>query len=107
MAYADLGRTYQILAQQDRMDATLCRAFAFRDHTGERATLDISSAYYQFVTNQPGEAIQVCQLWAQTFQPTPDSRVEYALLGHYGPIRGGISDRQWNWAPASPNSTPG
>jgi hypothetical protein len=74
-------------AQQDHMDAALRRAFAFRNHTGERAKLDISSAYYQSVTNQPGEAIQVCQVWAQThphdFTPHRILGFEYALLGHY------------------------
>jgi DNA-binding winged helix-turn-helix (wHTH) protein/Flp pilus assembly protein TadD len=85
IAYANLGRAYQIVGPADRMDEALRKAFALRNRTSEREKFDISSVYYQFVTHQTDGAIQNCELWAQTypldFTPHRILGYEYAELG--------------------------
>jgi DNA-binding winged helix-turn-helix (wHTH) protein/tetratricopeptide (TPR) repeat protein len=85
IAYANLGRSYEIVGPADRMDEALRKAFALRNRTSEREKFDISSVYYQFVTNQTDEAIQNCELWAQTypldFTPHRILGFEYGVLG--------------------------
>jgi DNA-binding winged helix-turn-helix (wHTH) protein/tetratricopeptide (TPR) repeat protein len=87
VAHADLGRAYQNLRQRDRMEEALRKAFALRTRTSEREKLDISSVYYQFVTNQVEEAVQTCELWAQIypldFTPHRILGYENAVLGRY------------------------
>ncbi len=79
IAYANVGRAYQILGQQDRMDEALRKSFALRNRTSEREKFEISAGYYQFVTNQVEEAIQTCELWAQTY---PRDFTPHRILGY-------------------------
>jgi tetratricopeptide (TPR) repeat protein len=87
MAYANLGRAYQILGQGERSEEALRKAFALRNHTSDREKFDISAGYYQFVTYQIDEAIQICELWAQTyprdFTPHRILGFEKAVLGRF------------------------
>lgn len=87
IAYANLGRAYQNMRLHDRMVEALRKAFALRNRTSEREKLDISAVYYQFVTFQLEEAIQTCELWAQTypldFTPHRILGYEYAALGRH------------------------
>jgi Flp pilus assembly protein TadD len=87
MAYANLGRTYQVLGQGERMEAALRKAFALRDRTSEREKYDISAGYYQFITRQVEQAIQTCELWAQIypldFTPHRILGFENAVLGRW------------------------
>jgi tetratricopeptide (TPR) repeat protein len=85
IAYANLGRAYQVMGPSGREAEALRKAFELRNRTSEREKFDISSVYYQFVTNQPGEAIENCELWAQTypldFTPHRILGFEYGVLG--------------------------
>ena len=87
IAYANLGRAHENLRQKEPMEEALRKAFALRGRTSEREKYDISAGYYQFVTNQPDESIQMCELWAQIypvdFTPHRILGYEYAVLGRW------------------------
>ncbi len=85
VAYANLGRAYQNLRQHDHMEDALRKAFVLRNRTCERERFDISSVYYQFVTNQVEEAIQTCELWAQTY---PLDFTPHRILGYENQVLG-------------------
>jgi len=78
IAYANLGRAYQVLGQHQHMTEALTRAFALRNRTSERENFDISSGYYQFIVNQADETIQNCELWAQIY---PRDFTPHRILG--------------------------
>jgi tetratricopeptide (TPR) repeat protein len=78
MAYANLGRSYEVLRQNDAMKAALKKAFALRHRTSQRENLDISSVYYQFVTQDIDKDIEVCELWKQTY---PQDFTPHRILG--------------------------
>jgi DNA-binding winged helix-turn-helix (wHTH) protein/Flp pilus assembly protein TadD len=87
MAYANLGRAYQVLGQATLCDEAIRKAFALRNRVSERERFDISAAYYQFETLQTDQTIQNCELWAQTyprdFTPHRILGFENAVLGKY------------------------
>jgi eukaryotic-like serine/threonine-protein kinase len=87
MAYAYLGHAYQVQGQQGRAADPLSRAFALRNRASERERFDILAGYYQFVTYQTDETIQICELWALTyprdFTPHRILGFENAVLGNY------------------------
>jgi serine/threonine protein kinase/Tfp pilus assembly protein PilF len=87
MAYANLGRAYQVLGKYDLMFAELRKAFELRNRASQREYFDISAVYYQFVTEQTEKTIEVCELWAQTypadFTPHRILGFEYANKGRW------------------------
>ena len=87
MAYANLGRAYQVIGEVSLSDDAIRKAFALRNRASEREKFDISSAYHQFVTIEADEAIRNCEVWEQTyprdFTPHRILGFEYALLGKY------------------------
>ena len=87
MAYANMGRAYQVLRQHDLMFAALRKAFDLRNRASQREYFDISSVYYQFVTMEADQTIEVCELWAQTyptdFTPHRILGFEYANFGRW------------------------
>jgi len=85
LAYANLGRSYQVLGQGERMEAALRKAFALRDRTSEREKYDISAGYYQFITVQVEQTIQNCELWAQTY---PLDFTPHRILGFENGVLG-------------------
>jgi DNA-binding winged helix-turn-helix (wHTH) protein/tetratricopeptide (TPR) repeat protein len=78
IAYANMGRAYQNVRQHERMEDALRKAFELRNRTSERERLDISAVYYQFVTKQSDETIQICELWARTY---PFDFTPHRILG--------------------------
>jgi serine/threonine protein kinase/tetratricopeptide (TPR) repeat protein len=78
MAYANLGRAYQVLRRPDLMAEALRKAFALRDRASQRENFDISAVYYQFVTEEAYKTIDVCELWAQTY---PRDFTPHRILG--------------------------
>ena len=62
MAYANLGRAYQVLGKGEPMTAALRKAYAMRDRASEREKFDIVAVYHQFVTLQIGETVRNCEL---------------------------------------------
>src|SRR5215469_566699 len=87
MAYAYLGHSYQVQLQVERAVEPLRKAFALRSRASEREKFDILAGYYQFVTLQTDETIQICELWARTyprdFTPHRILGFENAVLGKY------------------------
>ena len=78
MAHAYLGHAYQVLRQDDRAIDPFREAFARRNRASEREKFDISASYYQFVTFQTDETIQICELWALTY---PRDFTPHRILG--------------------------
>lgn len=87
IAYANLGRSYQVLGESEHMAAALRQAYTLRDHASERERFDIVAVYHQFVTTRLGESIKNCELWAQSyprdFTPHRMLGYEYGVLGRY------------------------
>lgn len=87
MAYANLGRAYQVLRMHDAMGDSLRKAFELRNRASQREYFDISAAYYQFVLMEIDKTVEVCELWAQTypsdFTPHRILGFEYATLGRW------------------------
>jgi serine/threonine protein kinase/Tfp pilus assembly protein PilF len=87
MAYANLGRSYEVLGRGDLMDEALRKAFALRSRASQRENFDISTVYYQFITHQTDQVIDVCELWEQSYSRdfTPHRILGYesAVLGRW------------------------
>ena len=85
IAYAYLGLADQIMGPKNRMEEAFRKAFELRHRTSEREKFEISARYYQFVTDQPDEAIQNCELWAQTY---PLDSLPHRILGYENGVLG-------------------
>lgn len=87
IAYANLGRSYQVLGKSEQMAAALRQAYALRDRATERERFDIVAVYHQFVTTRLDESIKNCELWEQSyprdFTPHRMLGYEYGVLGRY------------------------
>jgi tetratricopeptide (TPR) repeat protein len=78
MSYSYLGHAYHMLGQGARGDEALRKAFTLRNRASEREKFNITAGFYQFVTFQTDEAIQNCELWAQTY---PRDFMAHSILG--------------------------
>ena len=87
MAYIRMGTAYSDLNQPTRARMAISKAYTLRDHVSERERFYIDSHYYDTVTGQEDKAIEVYQLWEQTYphDPTPfvDLGVIYGALGDH------------------------
>ncbi len=87
MAYANLGRAYQVLGQYQPSKDAISRAYALRDRVTEREKFDIVAVYHQMVSFRTDLAIQNCELWEQSypreFTPHRILGFENAVLGKY------------------------
>jgi tetratricopeptide (TPR) repeat protein len=87
MAYARLGVMYRNIGQPAQASAYITKAFALREHAGERDKLYITSTYYLFVTGEQEKAIQTYTLWEQSYPrdwlPYFNQAVAYANVGQY------------------------
>ena len=79
MAYANLGRAYEVVGEGQLMDEALRKAFTLRNRASQRENYDISTVYYQFITHETDQTIQVCELWAQTY---PRDFTPHRILGY-------------------------
>lgn len=79
MAYANLGRAYEVIGEGPLMDEALRKAFTLRNRASQRENYDISTVYYQFITHETDQTIQVCELWAQTY---PRDFTPHRILGY-------------------------
>jgi eukaryotic-like serine/threonine-protein kinase len=81
-AYANLGRSHQILGDEVAAQTAIRKAYALRDRASKREKLDISAVYFQMATGQIDHCIQTCELWKQIY---PRDFVPYRILGfEYG-----------------------
>ena len=87
MAYAALGITYGTAREYDLAAQFSQRAFELRDRVSEREKFYISVRYYMDVLDNGDRAIEVLELWKQTyprdFVPRTNLAARYAAIGRY------------------------
>jgi serine/threonine protein kinase/Flp pilus assembly protein TadD len=87
-AYEALGISYSNLREPGLATENLQKSFDLRDRVSEREKFRISSSYYLLATGELEKAIQVYELWAQTYprnsEPLGNLGVDYTYLGQYG-----------------------
>ncbi len=87
MAYAVLGQVESNLGEKSVASEYTKKAYDLRDRASELEKFYIESHYYENVTSDSEQAIQVYLLWAQTYPqdsiPHNNLAVSYALLGQW------------------------
>ena len=87
MAYAALGISYVTAREYDLAAESSQRAFELRDRVSERERFYISLRYYMDVLDAGDRAIEVLQLWKQTyardFVPHTNLSARYGAIGRY------------------------
>ena len=87
VAYASLGLVYGNLGQASLAEENIKKAYALRDRVSEREKYRISALYYNNVTGEMEQAIQVYELWAKSYPqdsvPPGNLGVIYTNLGQY------------------------
>src|SRR5215469_1949684 len=78
MAYARLGNAYNNQGDVELASRSTTRAFELRDRVSDRERFYIDSHYYDVVTGDLVKAVQVYELWQQTY---PRDVVPYSNLG--------------------------
>ncbi|MGH9685625.1 MAG: protein kinase domain-containing protein [Candidatus Acidiferrales bacterium] len=86
-AYEALGISYSNLREPGLATSNLQKAYDLRDRVSEREKFRISASYYLLATGELEKAIQVYELWAQTYprnsEPFGNLGVDYTYLGQY------------------------
>jgi DNA-binding winged helix-turn-helix (wHTH) protein/tetratricopeptide (TPR) repeat protein len=87
MAHAALGITYGTAKESDLAAQFSKRAFELRDRVSEREKFYISLRYYMDVLDDADRAIEVLELWKETyprdFVPRTNLSARYAAIGRY------------------------
>ena len=87
IAYAGLGITYGTAREYDLAAQFSRRAFELRERVSEREKFYISARYYMDVLDDGDRAIEVLELWKQTyprdFVPRTNLSARYAAIGRY------------------------
>jgi tetratricopeptide (TPR) repeat protein len=87
MAYAALGITYGTAREYDLAAQFSQRAFDLRERVSERERFYISARYYMDVLDDGDQAIEMLELWKQTyprdFVPRTNLSARYCAIGRY------------------------
>ncbi|HEY7922209.1 MAG TPA: winged helix-turn-helix domain-containing protein, partial [Vicinamibacteria bacterium] len=87
IAYAALAISYGTAREDDQAAQFAQRAFALRDRVTERERFYISARYYMDVLGDGDKAIEVQELWKQTyprdFVPRTNLSARYSAIGQY------------------------
>ncbi len=87
IAYATLGQVEANLGQHGLAIESTKKAYSLRDRASEAEKFYIDSHYYSNVTGDEEQAIQVYQLWTQTYPrdsiPLNNLGVSYAVMGQW------------------------
>jgi eukaryotic-like serine/threonine-protein kinase len=87
VAYADLGLSYGNLGQASLSAENIKKAYALRDRVSEHEKYRISALYYQNVTGELDQAIQIYEMWAKSYPqdlvPPGNLGFIYSELGQY------------------------
>ena len=87
MAYAALGISYVMAREHELAAQSSQRAFELRERVSEREKFYISLRYYVDVLDAGDRAIEVLQLWKQTyprdFVPRTNLSARYCAIGRY------------------------
>jgi DNA-binding winged helix-turn-helix (wHTH) protein/tetratricopeptide (TPR) repeat protein len=88
IGYAALGITYGTAREYDLAAQFSQRAFELRERVSQREKFYISVRYYVDVLHDDDRAIEVLELWKQTyprdFVPRTNLSARYAAIGRYG-----------------------
>ncbi|MGC1582973.1 MAG: protein kinase [Candidatus Acidiferrales bacterium] len=94
-AYAGLGVEYSNLGQASLSAENVKKAYALRDRVSEHEKYRIAGLYYQNVTGELEQAIQVYELWAKSY---PQDMVPPGTLGsiysEFGQFEKSVADTQ-------------
>ena len=87
VAYGSLGVSYGNLGQASLSAENIKKAYALRDRVSEHEKYRIAALYYQNVTGELEQAIQVYELWAKSYPqdevPPGNLGYIYSQLGQY------------------------
>jgi DNA-binding winged helix-turn-helix (wHTH) protein/tetratricopeptide (TPR) repeat protein len=87
IAYAGLGITYGTAREYDLAAQFSRRAFELRERVSERERFYIAARYYMDVLDDGDQAIEVLELWKQTypgdFAPRTNLSARYCAVGRY------------------------
>jgi serine/threonine protein kinase/tetratricopeptide (TPR) repeat protein len=87
VAYASLGLEYHNLGQASLAAENIKKAYALRERVSEHEKYRIAALYYDEVTGELDQAIQVYELWAKSYPqdlvPPNNLGVIYADLGQF------------------------
>lgn len=87
LAHADLGMMYAETGKSSMAAESLKRAYALRERVGEREKYSIDTTYYDYALGDLEKAIQVFQMWAETYPqdyfPHVGLANDYWILGQY------------------------
>jgi tetratricopeptide (TPR) repeat protein len=87
MAYARLGTLYFNLSQAGLAAENTRKAYDLRDRVSEREKFYIESHYYSYVTGEMDKAVEVFDVWRQTYPrdviPCTNLGALYYYLGQY------------------------
>jgi serine/threonine protein kinase/Flp pilus assembly protein TadD len=90
LAYASLGIAYSNLGQASLGAENIRKAYSLRDKVSEREKYRVSALYYDIVTGELEQAIQVYELWAKSYpqDATPPGNLGsiYSQLGEYDKV---------------------
>ncbi len=84
VAYASLGLVYGNLGQASLAAENIKKAYDLRDRVSEREKYRISALYYENVTGELEQAVQVYELWAKSY---PQDSIP---VGNLGVINGNL-----------------
>ncbi|MGC2330601.1 MAG: protein kinase, partial [Candidatus Acidiferrales bacterium] len=86
-AYEVLGISYSNLREPGLATKNLQKSYDLRDRVTERERFRISGSYYLLATGELEKAIQIYELWAETYprnsEPFGNLGVDYTYLGQY------------------------
>jgi eukaryotic-like serine/threonine-protein kinase len=80
LAHATLGFTYGLIGQPALSAESTRQAYALRDRASDRERFYITSTYELQVTGNLEKALQICELWVQTY---PREVQAYGILGAF------------------------
>jgi eukaryotic-like serine/threonine-protein kinase len=87
MAHATLGVVYNNLGDPQLALASLRKAYDLRERVTEREKFYITAHYFDIATGQIDKAIEIYQLWTQTYPrdliPHDNLSLQYATVGQY------------------------
>jgi len=87
LAYAALGISYGIAREDDLAAQSSRRAFALRERVTERERFYIANRYFVDVLGDADRAVEVLELWKQTyprdFVPRTNLAARYGAIGQY------------------------
>jgi tetratricopeptide (TPR) repeat protein len=87
LAYHDLGGMYFLLGESERGRAAYTKAFELRSHASEREKLEITAAYYEYVTGELENAVntrkELIANYPRLSAPYQGLGMAYASLGKF------------------------